>query len=701
MVTTRRLPYRLSVAFLLAALIAIAYGGSLWNELVFDDRIFMEHDTRLRSLDGALRLFVEPLWGFSDDDGRTRLHQYYRPLQTLPLALSYAAFAEAAWPSHLLNLVLHWVNTLMVFVLARGVLGEKGSRVRTVEGSSRGSLNGSRLEPSNPRTLEPFLPAAAVAAIFAVHPGYSEAILWISNVAGLGVAGSTLAILLLHMSPWSSRWSVQLAIALLFLIGLWFKEAGVLAPLVLVLYDALLAPERGWRRVLRSWRRYAVFLPPFAIYYALRLRALGGALPGFDTVPLSGWELLINAVALLPQYVATLVWPVDLNMYHDFNAIHGVSSGRFLAGAGVLAGGAVFFVATMRRRPVIAFGVGWAFLTAAPHLLARWPQLNVFAERYLYLPAVGVLLAVAAAGQREAFRHAVFRRAGMVALGALLASFVVIDIRRTRDWHDEVTLYTKTLRQSERAELIRINLALRFHQLGRYDEGIALLRELLSFDDSWQDAWHNLGLLYLAKEQLDDARLAFEAARQRDPFNPATLLNLGYLYDRAGRREEALDAYFRALQVQPGNTQVWYNLAVVALELQQRNNARRAVEEVLRRAPGDQEALVLRRRLETLPPSAGGEPVAESEETLRLCAGAKRAVDEGRYADAIVALRIAAWRDERSPLPYQYLANVYYLTGRAADAVRAQREALQRDPENDLYRRNLAALEEVARRPHD
>jgi hypothetical protein len=124
---------RSTAVLILTALVFIAYGPSLGNELVFDDRIFMEHDPRLRSLDQATRLFVEPLWGFTDDDGRSYAHQYYRPLQTFPLALSRAAFGEAAWPSHLLNLIVHWLNVLMVCALIDRLI--VGSRVQGSEGS--------------------------------------------------------------------------------------------------------------------------------------------------------------------------------------------------------------------------------------------------------------------------------------------------------------------------------------------------------------------------------------------------------------------------------------------------------------------------------------------------------------------------------------------------------------------------------------
>jgi tetratricopeptide (TPR) repeat protein len=276
---------------------------------------------------------------------------------------------------------------------------------------------------------------------------------------------------------------------------------------------------------------------------------------------------------------------------------------------------------------------------------------------------------------------------------ALVLIAIVIDGRRSADWHDEVTLYAKTLTQSRRAELIRINLGLRYYELGRYDEGIAVLRELVAFDPSWHDAWHNLGLLYLATQRDGDALAAFERARERDPSSAETLLNLGYLYDRHGRRDDALAAYFRALRVQPHNAKVWYNLATIAVELGQLDNARAALETILRHTPDDQQARALQARFNAMPKDRA----APNPRTEQRCAEAKRVLDEGRTDEAIIMLRAASWYDETSPLPHQYLANVYYMAGRMPQAVRHQREALTRAPDNELYQRNLTSLENALR----
>jgi tetratricopeptide (TPR) repeat protein len=330
---------------------------------------------------------------------------------------------------------------------------------------------------------------------------------------------------------------------------------------------------------------------------------------------------------------------------------------------------------------------------AAPHLLVRWPQLNVFAERYLYLPSVGALLVAGYVGALwwERGREVEPRRllAGAM-LGLALLVFVVVDRRRTGDWRDEESIYAKTLTQSTRAELIRTNLAVRYLEEKRYDEGVALLEPLLSINPRWHETRHNLGLLYMAKGETAKAIAAFEEARRRDPFKGATLLNLGYLYDREGRREDAVRNYLELVRGEPDNTAGWYNLAVVAVEESQFGNARFALDRLLKLSPNDRPAQVLRNRVEAL----GDVPAQVKERvTRRRCGEAKRLLDAERPHDAIRTLEMAAWLDEASPLPHHYLSNVYYLRGRLQKALEEKRAALERDPGNELYKKNLAVLQ--------
>jgi tetratricopeptide (TPR) repeat protein len=640
---------------LLAVLVAVAYGGSLRNHLVFDDAIFIQHDPRLRSLARVPELFTQPLWAFVDQDGRPKVHQYYRPLQLLPLALSHAVCGDAAWPAHALALLLHLVNAVLGFALLRCLLG--------------------RPEP-----------ALLAAVVWSVHPGWSEATLWVANVSGLGATACTLGMLLLHLSPAGARASAMALSAFLFLVGLLFKETAVLAPVLLVLYDGLLAPDRGWPRLHRTVARYLALVPPLVLYAALRHRALGGWVPGLTDGPMSAWDLGLNGVALVPRYLSTFLWPFDLNLYHDFDPIRSIGHASFLLGAMLLLGAVAGIVGTYRTRPVVAFGLAWAIATTAPHLYARWPQLNVYAERYLYLPALGLLMVPAALASPRISRAAI---AGVVCLTLV---YVALDVQRTREWRDEITLFERTLAQSRRAELIRNNLALRLRALGRLDEGIAVLRELLAISPGFPRAQFNVGLLELENGAPERAIAAFEQAHHDDPQDRAALLNLGYAYDRAGRREDAIGAYLRVVRRAPYDRDAWYNLAVVAFERGQFGNARSAARHALAAAPDDAQAGRLLERASAFPDRRRAGGGAADPATPARCAAARRAFDAGRIAEATVALEVAAWVDEAAPLPHQYLANIYMVRGRPFLAYRHQREAVQRAPRNALYKRNLASL---------
>ncbi|MGH7897280.1 MAG: hypothetical protein ACREQQ_04960, partial [Candidatus Binatia bacterium] len=406
-------PSRAAVAFALALLVLAAYGPSLRNEFVFDDLIFVEKDTRVQSIVESPRLFVEPLWHLSRDPVRPGAHAYYRPLQLLPLSVSHALFGDAAWPCHLLSLVLHWLNAMLAFSIFRALVERPSA-------------------------------ALLAAALFAVHPAYSEAVFWFSDVAGLGVAFSTLAIFRMHMIRGGVGFTGRVTMAVLFLVALWFKETGIVAPLVLALHDLVIG-GRG-RRAFLSYFAFAV---AFSAYLYFRWRAMGGVSLGLQSIRFTPLELVANAIALLPGYAATFLWPFRLNFYHVFVAIDGLASPRFILGLTILAAAVIAFFGTVRRHRPLALGIGWALVTVAPYLLPRWTELNVYAERYLYLPSVGIFLAFAylvgdVSGifrfrPVEASRNGISVKRFLLLLAAVLLTFIVTVARRALDWRDDVT----------------------------------------------------------------------------------------------------------------------------------------------------------------------------------------------------------------------------------------------------------------------
>lgn len=663
---TARMPVfanRTVARLILIAAVVIAYGASLGNGFVFDDAMFVRDDPRVQRIGESPRLFVEPLWGYLDEGGVRHVHQYYRPLQTFPLAVSRAVFGERAWPAHLLNLLLHAANALLVWSILTVLLGSSGL-------------------------------ALGLSLLWAVQPAYSEAVLWVSNLAGLGVALSILGLLRLHLASTADGWSGRLAMSALLLAGLLFHEIAVVAPLLLVAFELITRRPPRWRRL---GLELVAFVPALLVYGSLRLRALGGVVPGLGTNPMSLGELVINGIALLPTYVATFLWPFDLNMYHDFDPVSASTAPAFIGGVSLLTVAAGIFVATFRRQPVAAFAIAWLVITTVPYLVIRWPQLNVFAERYLYLPSVGVFL-LAGALLASGFEKGRVTRVVRFAFAGLVTALVVVSLltiwRRTPDWRDDITLYTKTLTQSRRAVLIRNNLAVRFLEHGRYDDGIRILQEIAETPAATADTWHNLGLLHAGAGDDREALRAFARASRRGVPKWSTVLNLGYMYDRVGERRNAVETYVRLTERAPSYAPAWFNLAIIAFEAGQYDNARAATARVLQLTPEDPEALALQRRLQRLAARGQASLPAADKATERACRQAMRQARRGRFREAIILLRSAAWLDERAAVPHQYLANVAALRRDWPAALAATREALQRSPGNPLYRRNLAALEE-------
>jgi tetratricopeptide (TPR) repeat protein len=421
-------------------------------------------------------------------------------------------------------------------------------------------------------------------------------------------------------------------------------------------------------------------LPALSVYLTLRYNALGTIIPAKMASGMSAPDLALNALALLPKYASTYLRSFNLSLYHEFTPPTGFDDPRVQTGAMLLTATALVFLGTVRERPMTAFGILWAGIAAAPYLLVRWPWLDVFSERYAYLPAVGVALACGGLVQLAADPGRI-ERASRVLLGIaaslLVPLFVWIDFGRTADWHNEKTIrHEATQGGAESAS----------------QKGIRLQLEMLTKNPNFPKAWQNLGDLYLSADRPRDAISAFREANRRDPNQGLTLLKLAYSYDLSGQRETAIETYFRALEHHPTATDVRYHLAVIAYESGQMENAREIIAELLRLAPKDSAALEMKAKLAAI----GHTPVVtppQSSATYRRCREASEAAAAGRVVDAIVKLRTASWLDEHSSLPHHYLANVYYRAGRIEDALAHQKKAAALAPENEIYRTNLAALE--------
>ncbi|MBI3774038.1 MAG: hypothetical protein HY273_00520, partial [Gammaproteobacteria bacterium] len=222
--------------------------------------------------------FTHGVWRNTDlaDQASLSDNTLYRPLFLLTLNLAHHMWGANPFGFHALNLLLHGINTVLIFYLLAGLIPAGGK-----------------------------LTALLGAALFAVHPAHVESIAWAAGITDPLVSLFLLSALLLYRHYSRTQRPVFAFLALTgYAAGLLSKEVAVLFPLLLVLHD-------GLQRQLRPWR-YFPYLAVLACYLMARSAALGNALD-WARFDLTHWPVLLEFVSC---YIQLLIFPWPLNYYY-------------------------------------------------------------------------------------------------------------------------------------------------------------------------------------------------------------------------------------------------------------------------------------------------------------------------------------------------------------------------------------------------
>lgn len=238
-----------------------------------------------------------------------------------------------------------------------------------------------------------------------------------------------------------------------------------------------------------------------------------------------------------------------------------------------------------------SFGLLWFLATLAPVLNAHWVGLNVFAERYLYLPSEGFCWVVGCGLQRlwitASSRGPVFRRSLMTALASLAVLCVFRIVTRNRDWQNDVVFYTRTLAASPDAYPIQQNLGTSYAAKGNLEAAERAWREVLKFAPDNVTTLNNLGNLYLMQRRWWEAIGSYQRAIHADPTSAGSHLNLGNAYTLVGLWEDAELQLRAGLALAPRNSDGYAGLGVVYWRKRDRARAESAFQRALFLNPSD------------------------------------------------------------------------------------------------------------------
>jgi tetratricopeptide (TPR) repeat protein len=520
---------KLALAAALAAWTIAVYAPVRNFEFVnYDDNLYVvenAHITQGLSWDNVL-------WSLTAFENSN-----WHPLTLLSHMLDVQIFGLEPAAHHVVNLVLHVVNVVLLFGLLAGT------------------------------TFRPW-PSALAAALFAVHPLNVQTVAWVSERKSLLSTAFWLLALLAYAgyrrAPDAKKY---VALLLLAAMALAAKPMAVTLPLTLVLLDIWPLETR------RSGRRWSLRhdLPVLAPLVGLSLgcgvltllaQRMTNALQSVETY---SWPVRLgNAVVAYGWYLKAMLWPAGLAAFYP-HPMTTLTPASIAASALALLVIGVASVAKGRELPALSMGWWWYVGTLVPVVGIIQVGAQAYADRYAYVPLIGIFIAVVwSAARVTEDRPAFVRRAVVVGGVAWIAALSVATRAQLPYWHDSVALFQRAI------DVVPDNAL----------------------------AHNNLGMALVAEDRMADALDHFQKAVEIAPLDTDARSNLGNALRALKRPADAVIAYEKALEQSPSDASIHYNLATALVDLGRLDEAASHLREALRLDPGHQRAGELLRGIE-------------------------------------------------------------------------------------------------------
>lgn len=400
------------------------------------------------------------------------------------------------------------------------------------------------------RLTRRFWPSAAVALLFALHPLRVESVAWVSERKDVLCACFFFAILLAHARyverPSRARFA---GVAALLALGLLAKPMLVTVPFLLLVLEGWplgRARELGWRRL--ALEKLPLFaLVALSSVVTFLVQSKGGAVQSVEAVPVS--VRLLHAASAALTYLRQILWPADLCVYYPYPR---ASQAVPFAIAFAILGALTWLVLRERaRRAYLLAGWLWFLGMLVPVIGIVQVGSQAHADRYTYLPSVGVTLALvwlAADGLRSAPRWC-----GAALTLAVATPLAVQSHALVRTWKDSSTLFERALAVGEESALVRQSLGRVLAERGELDGAIVHLRRAIELQPDFAAAHGGLGAALLSRGELEAALTHLERAIELDPRDAVPHCNLGLLLEKRGDLDGALAAYEATTALDPWN----------------------------------------------------------------------------------------------------------------------------------------------------
>ncbi len=511
------------VAFILLAT-AVIYWPSLNNAFTtFDDNVYVYENQNIECSASNLKVLATK-----------EVAGNFHPLTMWSLALDHQKIGNKGTdpkPYHRTNLLLHLLNTALVFGLIR------------------------RLRFS-------IFVSSMVALLFAIHPMHTESVAWVSSRKDLLYSVFFLSGLIAHTYHQAAETKARsiriwMGAFVLFVLACMSKPAAIIFPLVLWLMDWYQDPETA--KFSKQLRKYAPFLAVSAVFSYLTFQyqhQVGAVADGYFSMI----QKTLFAAYGYVIYVVKLFFPTHLSAFHPIpeqGTNQSIMYTTLVVGCGLF-GGTVW--AFLKGHRLWAFGLTFYLINLILVLGFVKVGSALYAERYTYMSYVGLFLILSVLAERY------FQKGGMsqVVSGALAGLFVFLFGWQTREqikaWKDADTMWTQVIKEYPQAK----NYAYRGHYYfsnGRYDKALADFEKACELNPEEEITAHIRAVCLQKLGKNKEAIDAFAGYEKKFPPKAPVLLSYAEALNAQSRIQEAISKFEKALELDPQNIEAWTNLS--------------------------------------------------------------------------------------------------------------------------------------------
>ncbi len=477
----------------------------------------------------------EVAWAFS-----IRNASFWHPLTWLSFIVDYQLYGLKAGGYHLTNLILHILSTLLLFWIFCHMTGE-------------------------------IWKSAFIAAFFALHPLHVESVAWVTERKDVLSAFFWMLTLCAYVyyteKPALKRY---LLVLFSFICALMSKSMAITLPFIMLLLDywplsrcGIGIESKKGNLFLWQIKEKALFFILSAVFSILTFKAQEGLSVEYPTFPLH--SRISNALVSFLAYIKKMLLPLDMTFFYPF--INQYPLWQVVAAIMIIILISIYVIVMARRFPYLLTGWLWYAITIAPVIGIIQFSSQAMADRYIYIPSIGISIMLAW-GVPMFFKSENIRKRILFPAALVLLIFMsVITWKQCGYWKNSIELLNHALEIKNDVYIVHDCLGLALSANGNHEEAISHFHQALILKPDYANSYYNRAIVYNNSEKYKEAINDFSQAIRLKPDYIPAYFNRAIAHSKIGKYHLAIDDYSETIRLKPDHADAYNNRGAVYLTL--------------------------------------------------------------------------------------------------------------------------------------